>query len=109
MWQWDHKEAECQLIKINEKKKKKKAEWWRIEAFELWCWRRLKTPLDSKEIKPVNPEWNQPWILIGRTDAKAEDLILWPHDVKSGLIGKDPDAWKDGRQEKGVSEDEMIR
>ena len=88
----------------------KKDECWRIQAFELWCWRRLKTPLDSKEIKPVNPKWNQPWILIGRTDAKAEDLILWPPDVKSWLIGKDLDAWKDWRQEeKGVAEDEMVR
>ena len=87
----------------------KKAECWRIQAFELWCWRRLKTPLDSKEIKPVNLKWNQPWILIGRTDAKAEDLILWPPDVKSWLIGKDLDAWKDwGQEEKGTTEDEMV-
>ena len=49
----------------------KKVECWRIDAFELWCWRRLLSPLDSKEIKPVSPNGNQPWILIGRTDAEA--------------------------------------
>ena len=52
-------------------------------------------PLDSKEIKPVNPKGNQPSIFIGRTDAEAEALILWPPDAKSQLIGKDPDSWKD--------------
>ena len=70
----------------------------------------LKSPLDSKEIKPVNPKGNQPWIFIGRTDAEAENLILWPPDVKSRLIGKDPDAGKDWRQkEKGVVGDEMVK
>ena len=64
-------------------------------------------PLDSKEIKPVNPKGNQPWIFIGRTDAEAP--ILWPPDAKSWLIGKDPDAEKDWRQEeKGATEDEMV-
>ena len=64
--------------------------------------RRLSSPLDSKEIKPVNPKGNQPWVFIGRTDAEAEVPILWPHDVKSQLIGKDPDAEKDwGQEEKG--------
>ena len=58
-------------------------------------------PLDSKEIKPVNPKGNQPSIFIGRTDAEAEALILWPPDAKSQLIGKDPDSGKDWRQEKG--------
>ena len=53
------------------------------------------SPLDSKEIKPVNPKGNQPSIFIGRTDAEAEALILWPLDVKSRLIGKDPDSGKD--------------
>ena len=68
----------------------------------------LESPLDSKEIKPVNPKRNQLWILIERTDAEAEAPILWP-DVKSRLIGKDPDAWKDWRQEaKGTTEDEMV-
>ena len=67
----------------------------------------LKSPLDSKEIKPVNPKGNQPWIFTRRTDAEA--LILWPPDAKSWLTGKDPDAGKDGRQEeKGVTEDEMV-
>ena len=53
------------------------------------------SPLDSKEIKPVNPKRNQPWILIRRTDAEAETPVLWPPDAKSCLIGKDPDAGKD--------------
>ena len=62
----------------------------------------LESPLDSKEIKPVNPKGNQPWIFAGRTDAGAEVPILWPPDVRSQLIGKDPDAGKDWRQkEKG--------
>ena len=68
----------------------------------------LENPLDSKEIKPVNPKWNQPWIFIGRTDAEAETPILWPPDAKSQLIGKDPDAGKDWGQEKGVTEDEIV-
>ena len=58
----------------------------------------LENPLDYKEIKPVNPKGNQPWIVIGRTDAKAEAPILWPPAVKSWLIGKDPDAGKDWRK-----------
>ena len=70
----------------------KKAECRKIDAFELWCWRTLESPLDSKEIKPVIPKGNQPWIFIGRTDAEAP--ILWPPDTKSWLIGKDPDAAK---------------
>ena len=73
----------------------------------------LESPLNSMEIKPVNPKGNQPWIFIGieysRTDAEAEALILWPPDVKSRLIGKDPDAEKDWGQEKnGATEDEMV-
>ena len=69
----------------------------------------LESPLDSREIQPVNPKENQSWIFIGRTDAEAEAPILWPPDVKSRLIGKDPDAEKDGGQkEKGTSEDEMV-
>ena len=70
----------------------------------------LQSPLDSKELKPVNPKENQPWILIGRTNAEAEAPILWPSYVKSQLVGKDPDAGKDWRQkEKGAAEDEMVR
>ena len=68
----------------------------------------LESPLDCKEIKPVNPKENQPWIFFGRADAEAP--ILWPPDVKSQLMGKDPDAGKDWRQEeKEATEDKMIR
>ena len=80
----------------------------RIDAFEIWCWRRLLSPLDCKEIKPVNPIGNQPWIFIGRTDLEAEAPILWPPDARSWLIRNDPSAGKDGRRkDKGVTEDEM--
>ena len=69
----------------------------------------LESPLDSKEIKPVNPKGNQSSIFIGKIDAEAETPILWPTDVKNCLIGKDPDARKDWRQkEKGMTEDEMV-
>ena len=61
----------------------KKAERRRTDAFELWCWRRLESPLDCKEIQPVQPKGNQSWVFIGRTDVEAETLILWPPDVKS--------------------------
>ena len=91
MWELDHKEG------------------W---APKNWCFRTavlektLESPLDSKEIKPVNPKGNQSWILIGRTDAEAP--ILWPSHEKSWFIGKDPDPGKDGGQvEKGVTKDEM--
>ena len=68
----------------------------------------LESPLDCKEIKPVNPKENQPWLFIGRTDAEAP--ILRSPDVKSQLIGKDPDVGKDRRQkEKEVAESEMVR
>ena len=80
-----------------------------------WCFwtvlleKTLESPLDCKEIRPVNPKENQPCIFIGRTDAKAEAPILWPPDAKSWLIGKDPDAGKDWRQEeKGKTENEMV-
>ena len=70
----------------------------------------LESLLDFKEIKPVHPKGNQSWILIGRTDAKAEAPIFWPPDTRSWLIGKGPDAGKDWKQkEKGVAENEMIR
>ena len=69
----------------------------------------LENPLDYKEIQPVHPKGNQPWIFFGRTDGKAETPILWPPDTKSQLIGKDPDAGKDWRQEKkGTTEDEVV-
>ena len=65
--------------------------------------------MDCREIKPVNPKGNQPSIFTGRTDAEAEAPILWPPDTKSQLIGKDPDAGKDRRQEKkGTTENEMV-
>ena len=93
---------------------------WELDHKESWVpknlcfWtvvleKTLESPLDSKEIKPVNPKGNQSWIFIGRTDAKAEAPILWPPDVKNWLIRKDPDAGKDWRQEeKGTTEDEMV-
>ena len=69
----------------------------------------LESPLDSKEIKPVNPKGNQPQVFIGRTDAEAEAPILWPSDENSWLTGKDPDAGKyRGLEEKGATEDEMV-
>ena len=87
----------------------KKAERQRIDAFDLVLEKTLESPLDCKEINPDNPKGNQPWIFIGSTDAEAEAPILWPHDAKNWLIGKDPDARKDWRQEeKGMAEDEMV-
>ena len=93
MWELDHKEA------------------W---VPKNWCFwtvmleKILDIPLDSKEIKPVNPKESQSWIFIGRTDAETEVPILWPPDGKSWLIWKDPDAGKDWRQEeKGTTEDKM--
>ena len=69
----------------------------------------LESPLDSKEIKPVNPKGNKPWRFIGRTDAEADVPVLWPPDQKSHLIGKDLDAGKDWRQkEQRTIEDEMV-
>ena len=77
-------------------------------CFQTMVWEKtLQSPLDSKEIKPVNPKGNQSWILFGRTDAEAP--ILWLPDVNRWLIRKDPDAGKDWRQkEKGMTEDEMV-
>ena len=95
MWELDHKEG------------------W---ALKNWCFwtvvleTMLESPLDCKEIKPVSCKGNQSWIFIGRTVAEAEAPILWPPDVKRQLIGKDPDAGKDWKQEeKGMTEDEMAR
>ena len=94
MWELDHKE-----------------DW----APKNWCFwtvvleNTLESPLDGQEIQPVNPKGNQSWIFNGRTDAETEAPILWPPDGKSQLIGKNPDAGKDWRQEeKGTAEDEMI-
>ena len=80
-----------------------------MDAFKLWYWQRLLQVLCTAEIKPVNPKGNKSWIVIGRTDAEAEAPILWPPDVKSQLIEKDPDAGKDwGQEEKGAPKDEMV-
>ena len=68
----------------------------------------LQSPLDCKEIKPVNPKGNQSSIFTGRTDAEAETPILWPPDAKNWLLGKDPNAGKDWRQEKGMTYNEMF-
>ena len=68
----------------------------------------LESPLDCKEIQIVQPKGDQSWVFLGRTDSEAETPILWPPDVKSRLIGKDPDAERDwGQEEKGTTEDEM--
>ena len=94
MWELDHKESWgpknwCFLTAVLEK------------TFE--------SPLDCKEIQPVHPKGDQSWIFIGRTDGEAETPILWPPDVKNWLLGKDPNAGKDWRQEeKGTIEDEMV-
>ena len=94
MWELDHKES------------------WALKNWCFWivAWKKtLESPLDCKEIKPVNPKGNQSWIFFGRTDAEAEAPILWPPDGKNWLNGKDPDAGKDWRQEeKGMTEDEMV-
>ena len=91
---WTIKKTECQT-----------------EASELWFLRRFSwKSLDCKEIKPVNSKGHWSWIFIVRTDAEAEAAVLWSPDVKSQLIGKDPDGGKDwGQEEKGVKEDEMFR
>ena len=94
MWELDHKES------------------WGLKNWCFWTVvleKALESPLDSKEIKPVHPKGTQSWIFIGRTDAEAEAPTLWPPDVKNWLIGKDPDAGKDWRQEeKRMTEDDMV-
>ena len=87
----------------------KEAEYWEIDTFELWYWRRLlRVPWTEKEIQPVHSKGDQSWVFFGRTDAKAETPILWPPHVKSWLTGKDSDAGRDwGQEEKGMTEDEM--
>ena len=92
MWELDHKES------------------WTLKNRCFWTVvleKTLESSLDCKEIQPIHPKWNQSWIFIGRTDAEAETLILWPPDAKNWLTGKDPDAGKDWRREKkGTTEDE---
>ena len=88
---------------------------WTVKKAECpWCFwtvvleETLESPLDCKEIQPVHPKGDQSWVFFGRTDTEAETPILWPPDVKSWLIGKDSDPWRDWRQEeKGTTEDEM--
>ena len=90
MW-WTIKKAECQ----------------RIDAFELWCWRRLESPLECTEIQPVHPKGGQSWVCIGRTDTEAEIPVLWPPHVKSWLIENVAHAGRDwGQEEKGTTEEE---
>ena len=73
----------------------KKAEYWRIDVFELWCWRKTpESPLDSNEIKPFNSKGNQPWIFILRTDAEAEAPILWPLMQRTDSLEKTLMLWK---------------
>ena len=85
---------------------------WMLKNWCFWTMvleKTLESPLDYKEIQPVNPKFlYQTWIFIGTTDAEAETPILWPPDLKNWLIGKNPDSWKDQRQEeKGMTEDKM--
>ena len=80
----------------------KKAECQRVDAFELWCWRRLLRVPSTARRSSLSPKGNQSWIFIGRTDAEAETSKLWPPDVKNWLIGKDPGTGKDwGRRRRG--------
>ena len=92
---------------------------WKLDHKEGWapnnrCFQTvvlekiLESPLNIKEIKPVNPKGNQPWIFIGRSNAESLAPILWPPDVNIQLIGKDPDARKDWGQEKETIEDKMV-
>ena len=93
MWETDYKES------------------WGLKNWCFWTVvseKTLESPLDCREIQPVHPKGNQSWIFIGRTDAEGEAPILWPPDVKNWLIGKDPDAGKDWRKEKGITENEMF-
>ena len=94
MWELDHKES------------------WALKNWWFWTVvleKTLESPLDCKQIQPVHPKGDQSWVFIGRTDAEGETPILWPLDAKNWLIGKDPDAGKDWRQEdKGMTEDEMF-
>ena len=90
---WNTKKAECQ---------------------KNWCFwivvleKTLESPLDCKEIQPAHPKGDQSWVFVGRADAEAETTIVWPPHVKNWLIGKDFDAGKNWRQEKGTTEDEIV-
>ena len=99
----------------------KNLQWrWELDYKESWAQRNwcfwtvvlektLESPLDCKEIQPVHPKIDQSWVFTGRTDVEAETPILWPPDVKSWFIWKDPDAGKDwGQEEKRMTEDEMV-
>ena len=94
MWELDYKES------------------WAPKNWYFWIVvleKTLESPLDSKEIQPVHPKENQSWIFIERTDAEAEAPVFWPPDAKKWLLGKDPDAGKELRQEeKGTTDDEMV-
>ena len=94
MWELDYKES------------------WVLKTWFFWAVvleKTLESPLDCKEMQPVNPKGNQSWIFIGRTDTVAETPILWPPNAKTWLIWKDPDAGKDWRwEEQGMTEDEMV-
>ena len=94
MWELDYKES------------------WMLKNWCFWTVvleKTFESPLDCKEIQPVHPKGDQSWVFIGRTDVEAETPILWPPDVKSWLIWKDPDAGKDWRwKEKGKTEEEMV-
>ena len=95
MWELDHKEN---WVSKN---------WW---FWTVVLEETLESPLDCKEIQPLNSKGNQSWIFIGRTDVEAETPILWPPDAKNWLIGKDPDAGEDWeKKEKGMAEDEIVR
>ena len=94
MWELDYKES------------------WALKNWWFWTVvleKTLESPLNCKEIQPVHPKGNQPWIFIGRTDAEAVGLILWPPDEKNWLTGEDLDAGKDWKQEEqGMTEGEMV-
>ena len=93
MWELDYKES------------------WVLKNWCFWTVvleKTLESPLDCEEIQPVHPKGDQFWVFFGRTDVEAETPILWPPDVKNWLIGKDPDAGKDWRREKGTAEYEMV-
>ena len=93
MWELDHKES---WVPKN-------------RCFRTVVLKTLESPLDRKDIKPVNANGNQSWRVIERTDVEIETPILWPPDAKNWLTGKDPDAWKDWRQEEqGMTEDKMV-